>query len=329
MERLRFGDTANSVMGALAAALRAVGEDVPYEYLMGASGAAFRIQVYQDGLCPSSPNANCGFNAKLAVGQALSYEVAWTDVPAGTPDENAGTGRTIDRAALRQTVVDSIERGLPVLFDHKECGLAVGCERGVEGFLSRSFWDTTDEYGHTGERWPWAVGIIRGRKAEAPDRSRVVRRSLELAVELARTPRFTAYASGFAAWDHWVTLLVDDARFEAMDPTARDGEMLGNAWIYESLIDARSAAATYLTAIAAEVAPDARSHLLAAVSLYRQLAAEVLAKPSPTAIAPYPWTLAEGQRWTADIRRAQVERLREARELDRQAVAAIERALKV
>jgi len=39
-----MSDQQNSVMGALTAAMQAMGEEIEYEYLMGVSGAAFRLQ---------------------------------------------------------------------------------------------------------------------------------------------------------------------------------------------------------------------------------------------------------------------------------------------
>ena len=55
------GDRESSVHAAQAAAMAAVGEDISYEYLVGVSGLAFRMQVSKDGLCPSSPHSFCGY----------------------------------------------------------------------------------------------------------------------------------------------------------------------------------------------------------------------------------------------------------------------------
>src|SRR5512146_2658539 len=52
VRNIEFRQTPTSVMGSLAEALRVLGEPVSYEYLMGASGAAFRMQVHEDGMCP-------------------------------------------------------------------------------------------------------------------------------------------------------------------------------------------------------------------------------------------------------------------------------------
>lgn len=47
----------NSVCATLSEALRAAGEDYSYEYLMGVSAAAFRVQMMTPGWCPSAPHS--------------------------------------------------------------------------------------------------------------------------------------------------------------------------------------------------------------------------------------------------------------------------------
>ena len=49
----------SSIHAAQAAIMAALGEEVSYEYLLGVSALAFRMQVGQD-LCPSSTHAFCG-----------------------------------------------------------------------------------------------------------------------------------------------------------------------------------------------------------------------------------------------------------------------------
>ena len=61
----------NSVLACLAAALQANGEDVTYEYLMGISSRAFRLQV---SWCPSAPHSHCGFNTFEPALRAAGYD---------------------------------------------------------------------------------------------------------------------------------------------------------------------------------------------------------------------------------------------------------------
>ena len=103
--------------------------------------------------------------------------------------------------------------------------------------------------------------------------------------------------------------------------------MLANGHCYYSLKDARLCAAAYLKLIAPEVSPKARPHLLDAAEHYEQLRA-LMDKRCPTELAPMPWMLKQGQSWTQEMRQEQAAILEEALELDRQAVARIEKALK-
>ena len=67
------GERESSVHAAQAAVMEAVGEDVSYEYLVGVSGLAFRMQVSKDGLCPSSPHSFCGYGCHARSSQCLPW----------------------------------------------------------------------------------------------------------------------------------------------------------------------------------------------------------------------------------------------------------------
>ena len=56
----------NTVFKSTAITLQAMGEDVSYEFLMGISGAAFRVQLHEE-WCPSSPHPDCGFDCTAVV----------------------------------------------------------------------------------------------------------------------------------------------------------------------------------------------------------------------------------------------------------------------
>jgi hypothetical protein len=65
------GDKESSVHAAQEAVMQAVGMDVTYTNLLGASGLAFRMQVSREGLCPSSPHAFCGYQCVAGSVNAL------------------------------------------------------------------------------------------------------------------------------------------------------------------------------------------------------------------------------------------------------------------
>ena len=312
VDRLTSAATANSVMGALAAALHAIGDPVAYDYLMGVSGAAFRIQVHEDGLCARSPNSGRGYPCKLAVCDALDYELEWMDVP-----EDAD-GRT----ALAERIRAGIDRGAPVLFNYNECALAGGYESGVPGFLLRTFGDKTDSYTHS-DGWPADIGIIGGRKDVRPMRERVIYEAIDRAEMLAATAQFDAYLCGFAAWDRWIELLNDETRYLHMDRSQIEHEMKGNAWICESLHDARTAAGRFLHSIAKDCPEEMRQHILTAATTYDHMVRNVLAHAFTEELAPYPNKDLPVDAWTSHLRHGMSLKLRQARLLERQAVGAL------
>ncbi|MFQ6091721.1 MAG: M56 family metallopeptidase [bacterium] len=65
----------NTFIGSLRVALSAVGENVPYDQLMGPSGAAFRLQIAQPEWCASAPDAQVGFEISGPARKTLGYSL--------------------------------------------------------------------------------------------------------------------------------------------------------------------------------------------------------------------------------------------------------------
>jgi hypothetical protein len=105
--------------------------------------------------------------------------------------------------------------------------------------------------------------------------------------------------------------------------------MMGNSWIYTTLYEYRDNAAGYLRTITPEFKDDAADHLRKAADLYERMAQKVLSDDGKRVleIAPTPWFLKPGEKWTAATRKEERRRLEEAYPLERQAVAEIEQAL--
>ena len=306
----------NSVMAARSYAFQAAGADISYEYLMGVSGAAFRLQMYQPEWCPSAPHAACGFRCCDVAQAAVPFDITGFEPKA---DDVEG----VEKA--RREIVASIDRGIPVICYSEEDSLVVGYEDGGKVLLVRAYVAGKPGYKPL-NKWPWGFGIIK-RKAEMPDPGKTILRSLEIAKELAHSKNYYEghYASGFAAYEIWIAGLNDDKRFE--NKTPKDLPILANAHCYSCLVDARAAAAIYLRGVAGKFPADAQAHLLKAADLYDREQRDVLSKKCPTDIAPYPWSLKKGQSWTSAMRHEQAAILKEAFELDKQAVAEIESAL--
>ncbi len=326
-DRLTWPDNQeNSTMRTLAVALRAVGEDVSYDYLMGSSGLAFRVQFYQPEWCPSSPHAACGRNCIGDGWAATDYEAV---AHGCKPDDAEGVGR------VRAAVVAEIDAGRPVIYSDIEDGLIVGYESGGQVLIGRTYFEFgPDKPGvHPVEKWPPFAFVTLRKKAQPADRRAVAVAALRRAVEMFRTPRYDVkkpgffYASGSAAYQAWGRDLRDDARFADLNAKALADQQHHNAYIYFCLIDARTAAVTYLRSVGPLLGGQASVHAARAADLYQKLLDEVLTRPCPTEIAPMPWMLKPGQTWTPDLRRRQADKLDAALALDRQAIAELEQAV--
>jgi hypothetical protein len=303
VERLAYPDTFNSLVACLTKALRALGEDVTYEYVMGASGAAFRVQVMPTGPCPCAPHANLGFRCQERAVAALGYDVAWRKIVNTDPESVR---------AAREAAVTSIDKGVPVLWSSEECGLLVGYENGGEKWLCRTYWDKAADLSVRAD-WPWELGIL-SRKERAPDRRAALLGSLETAVEMSRAGEVRLgekdgkLMCGFPAYETWTKWLLDESQHVKADQPQRKGD-LGNAWCYDNLVDSRTAAGKYLRSVRGDFKPETAGHLVKAANLYAQIEATLRAAWKN---APHDWQQKEGESWTSEMRQAEAAALTEA-----------------
>ncbi|MDD5706567.1 MAG: M56 family metallopeptidase [Kiritimatiellae bacterium] len=342
VENLQHPTGANSVLASLTVVLRALGEDVTYEDLMGLSSQAFRLQF---DWCPSAPHAHIGFNTFEPALRATGYTATPHALAVWEPETRKQREATKkELTAARTAVRQAIDAGAPVLFNSEEGGVLAGYEPVDEGHPTGwlalpgplGLVPGDAPYVSAVKQLPWDVCIIGKAASNPPGRRESIVWSLRTAVRNAHTPSVGDCPMGFAAWDRWVREL-DDLRpvigktQELLDKydtgeNAPAGIQLGNAWCYESLIDARKAAARYLETVAPEFGDRAAKHLRTAATEYASLVTALTdgARDCST-IAPYPWQ--EQQPWTDALRAAQARRLRMALEHERAAIAAIEKAL--
>jgi hypothetical protein len=313
------GDKESSPHAAQEAAMQAVGEATTYDDLVGVSGLAFRMQVHKD-FCPSSPHPCCGFRCVARSTQALPWDVRFFDF-FGKKAEDAAKVKE-----ARQAVVESIERGVPVQYGSEEDGVIVGYQKGGEEWLCLHPYRDKGAKTFDETKWPWGIVVFTGPKEKRPSRRELAVGALRQAIEMAKTERSGDYWVGFKAWDVYLQKL---EALDGADDKARQGAMLGNAWIYECLAQYRGVAACYLRGVADEFPPEAAKHLRRAAELYARMSDEVLRDKEHcvVTIAPYPWALKEGKTWTSEMRREQLRRLRAALPLEREAIQEIEAAL--
>ncbi len=317
---LAFRTRGNSVMGALELALATIGDPTPYDVLMGASGIAFRMQMALPEWCPSAPYASVGFDCVPQVAQAIGRTIEW--IPAEPSAPNPMQRRV-------RAIVESIDRGVPVLYAAEECGLIVGYHHGGEQFSLRTYFDETELYSVL-ERLDWPSPGILGEKKDRPAREATLRRSLDVAVDLAGSnERFPThhpdryYACGFTAWEAWIEGLRDESRYQDKQAPELAAPIQANAWCYTSLIDARSAASRYLAGLV-----DIEPRLEEAGKLYAEMVSSL---EGSRKIVPEPrfgsndgvtvaYRMRASDAWPAESRNAQAEALERALGLERQAV---------
>jgi hypothetical protein len=310
------GDKESSVHAAQEAVMQAVGEGTTYDDLVGVSGLAFRMQVHKE-LCPSSPHPCCGFPCVARSTQALPWKVRVFEVK---PDDAPRVKEA------RQAVVESITRGVPVQYGSEEDGVIVGYHRDGEEWICLHPYRDGGAKTFVETMWPWGVVVFTGPKEARPSKRELAVGALRQAVEMAKAEQSGDYFVGFKAWDAYVAKL---EALEQGDDKARQGAMLGNAWIYECLAQYRGVAARYLRDVACEFDGPAAAHLLRAADLYEQMSNEVLRDKEHcvVTVAPYGWALKKGETWTSERRQAQIARLRRALPLERAAIAELESAL--
>lgn len=305
----------SSVHAAFEAVAQAHGESLSYDFIVGISSVAFRMQFGR--LCPSSPHPACGYICCGRASRLLPWQGKGYDI-----DQD---GRKVD-PELFEVIVDSIDAGIPVVTGEEEEGLIIGYQPesrelyclhphefdGQKPFVIK-FQDL--------HKICWNICAYTEPRNESVDRQALIVESLQQAVTMAHQERADSYDLGFKAWEVYIHTLEKQKKFSNVD-------MLGNAWIYECLVQYRQIAAWYLREICGQFSNTSQEHLHKAADLYQKISAEVLTGDmSPTDVAPYPDSLKKGEKWTKEKRQKQIKRLQQALPLEIRAVEEIEKAL--
>jgi len=227
--------------GALDATLRFLGEPVDYVDLMGFSAAAFRLRFHQPEWCASSPDAALDERHSNAALKAVGYRgefVMWM-----SSKQDAAHG-------MFEIIKEEIDEGTPILalglLKNPDWGIVTGYEN--DKIICRTYYDKGDEYS-VSEEIPLVLFRI-GEKGEKPERLESILNSLKLAVELAYIEEIDDYANGLAAYEAWIEDLENEEMFANMKREDFVAHWLINAWVYNSLYDARLAASKYLHRVA-------------------------------------------------------------------------------
>jgi hypothetical protein len=311
----------NSVIACLAGVMAALGEEFSYEYLMGASGAAFRVQMHQPNWCPSAACAPCGYDCVPGAMRVTGYRLTWIDT------QRAGQPLPEGVAKAGPAVAASIDHGVPLIFGNAESSLLVGYLQDGRRLVRNDdggFPPAGPGYVET-DQWPWTIGVIEPEDVPMGRRDALAN-ALRLAVTLANTEQHGPYACGFNALRLWSEQLLDDARFAGLTEQNWFTPALANGYCYGSLWSARLAAEKYLREVAGDHADPIRPKLLEIADLYQRMHEE-LGRSRPEYACAWslqPWRIGSPDKWTPQVRRAEAQALREVLALERQAVAKIE-----
>jgi hypothetical protein len=225
----------NTFIAALQRVLESLGEENTYSYLMGLSGAAFRLQIHRDGLCPSGPDATCGFDSGTHLLQTLRYPYRLLVASDGEDKVTSEVKRSID-AGIPAIAIDLIE--VP------DWGLIVGYDdHGT--YQALTFFNDHKNKPQPAQNTPWVVYLL-GERAGPVNRDEAERGSLFLLRNLLENRSYGAYKTGQEGFRAWLQRLENIGKFLAGTGHKRQEHLIGNYWNYISLIDARRAARRYL-----------------------------------------------------------------------------------
>lgn len=232
--RLVWGrNTDNSFIRSTQLTLNSFGENYTYDFLMGISGAAFRLHFHPD-FCASSADSTTGFDVSKILFKSLGHNCDLHKI-----DDNSFE----DINGLYQRIISQINDSKPIVaINLKVCpewGIITGYLKDRPGILCRTYFDESEDYS-LAEHAPWLSFFI-GDKKESLDTKDLVINSLKIAIQLAETDSFENYYSGFAAFIKWNEVLK-----KYSDSKKKFDKIEENWTLFNILLDSRRSAYKYL-----------------------------------------------------------------------------------
>lgn len=230
--------------GCLTAALRAMGDEVDYDYIVGVSGMAFRMarkdwsDLGNSDIMHMAPDpfasirrafAGLGYShtLRLVEGACLAR---WDENPVkywGWQPGALGPGvpEQVSPGQAREDICGSIDRGRPALalgiIGPPECCVVAGYDQGGEALIGWSYHQAHVEAGELElepsgyfRKVAWEAAtpayMLIGERQERPQGRDFYLDTLSWIVELARTPVAADHHAGLAAYDEWLLQLGED-----------------------------------------------------------------------------------------------------------------------
>ena len=310
--------------GAVGATMRFLGERVNYAYLLGISGAAFRLKIKPD-WCPSaqSPETTPAYLDQAM--KALGYV-------------HRRLGGETSEAEAFDPIREQIDRGIPVVITgdlkvHRvpdDSSVIMGYT-GKSNFAYISYWEKPE--GHSEA----PVGQFHGqmrvielieKTGKAMSTLQALAGGFDVALAHANVTDGEGYIHGLAAYDSWSGRLeAMEDEYLKMDEDQLQKHWWGAALICEGLVDGRGAARRYVRRMAEDLpakAADLFSPILKHYETVRDEAFEAWHW------FPFPhwanmqekgriWTPAgghDGTTWAPEIRKREIAALKKLRALD-------------
>jgi hypothetical protein len=306
-------------IGALEAVLEAT--DHPYFYadLMGYTALAFRTRWFcgnkDTRWCPSSPVGE--MEEEIAAAQKAT---GWPLRVAFVDPNNAQT-----MAALTQQFVASIDAGRPVLAYEPRLNMDVvfGYKDNGKILLLRDYFTPEKPLEIAPEKLGFLVIFLGNHTNPTPSRAAIIA-GLQAAVVNWRRDKFAegpgAYWYGESALTHWTN---DLGEFATLKPAEKESLRSVSFWNMCSLIDARQAAVKFLRGNARLFDGETKAAMLRAADIYEKEVALLL-----PALKNGDTFSGAVDKWTPEVGKQEQALLGEAKKLEAEAMAEIEKAVK-
>jgi hypothetical protein len=229
-------------------------------------------------------------------------------------------------------VTASINADIPVICyikPHLDCALVTGYKDGGKTFVVTDYYADTKPEQTIEALSPWLV-FPAALPTPAPDAKALFKSALELAIKnWLRTDHpnfgwdghFLYGPEAFAAWRGEI------AGVDNPDHNPKTSGFPG-WWIFDSLVDARTAGVAYLKANAGLLGLDAQGHVLKAADLYQQELAVTGACFKNKDAFLGPWTGKKDSDYTPAVRQKEIAVLTQMEALEAQAIKELQGAIK-
>ncbi len=321
----KSGET--TLCGALNAIAQSQGIKTDYATLMGDSGLAFRLRWWRKadgapGWCPSSPVGEFSPWDQRAA-ESIGYTIKFHDHMDGKTD----------MSRYASDIKKSIDVNMPVLAyaTTLDMGVIYGYQDDGQTVLVRDPFIGDKDHAMPLAKTKGFLGFL------SPTGKTIARRDAAIAALKAAAGEWRQppvpmksitgdgnYLFGDVAYAEWIENVRTSSTLSVADQKSL---FEPSWWTFSVLADARANASKYLRSIAPLFEGDAKAAIERAAGFYAQTAAKLGPAFGTKDAFLGPWTGKTIADWNDAVRAREVQILTEARKLDGQAIAEIEKAL--